>query len=1250
MRKRRWLLFILILLILIQSCSISTASSADGIAAASAWTMFRHDLDRSGFSTVKSLTDIPKSLWTFETWKAVKSSPAVANGSLVVGSRDWRIYCLDSLSGRHLWNYSTGNEVNSSPAIYNGLVYVGSDDGYVYCVDIAKGTLVWKSELGGLVRSSPAIANGAVYIGSGHNSVFCLNSSNGAVLKRYQTSSRVHSSPAVVDALIYVATDDFHVYAFDASSGSEMWRRHTGSVFSSPCVFAGRVYIGSNDGYICCLNASTGTEIWKYQTSGSVFSSPAAAYGFVYVGCDDNNVYCLNASNGDRIWQSPTGYWVRSSPAIADGRVYVGSEDFNIYCFDAFTGEKRWSYSTGSSVDVSPVLANGILYVGSSDHRIYAFALSDATAEALPPVLVDSVPWTTIVFDVVALVVAVMAALTILWLARTSKIKKQQTKAETSPKPRFTWASSHADALCVFLLLLFSAAFFVNLGNSPLWVTEEQTYSQWAFHMFKTGDYLSPWSFGQLDFGIGKPPLFAWLVSLAYQIFGVTNFAARFWSAVFGSLSLVVIFFLGKKLYNRYVGLLSALVLGTFTTFYVLSTRAMTDAPLIFFILCSLYSLLLSDEKEGRRRYTVLSGLFFGFAFMTKQAMALLIPVIILVYFTVAGKGFRYLFTKRFALFWQVAILMVAPWIIYMLLWFGPDFWNFHFVFQGVARTVSSIEEHGGNYLYYFSYLVDRENILWVILLPFAAGLSAFKAVVRRSKEDTLVFSWMSIVLVFFTFTQTKQFWYILPAFPAFAIAIGSLLFQMLTKVPDVLGSPPENEGKGPRGNFVSNRLHLQPITRRLKEHFAIIGVLLGAAFLLLSLGPFSSWDSQVEFSAAMGIIQWGMPYTSYGNMINMQPLGFYIAAFFLRTFGSSYTIGVAAAAIFALGSVFVMYKVGEALYGSRTGLLAAALFALAPWQLIMSRAFLVDVYCLFFSLLCLLVSIYALRKDSLKLFLLAGLVFGLALLAKLFAVFILIPLALIFLYSRPKSLKRSTVELALFILPASLLQYFWYEAISGRGLMSMFGHDDFGTFLPVGLKASPFFNLSFLVESLGVFFILGCFLSLLVSFIYGRRFSKLFFLDLTCFVTVAGVMGLNLVLVFYGNLLVPYVNSIKYNFLTLPLLCLLGASAVEKCIMVSRTGNGSPKRRKLAFYVAWVALYLILVSMASNFLALTDLAQHEWVSFKLPGDLSYSFNRFTPVLSGGYVWAAQALGFILILLGLVWANRDRLLQLIKSF
>ena len=293
------------------------------------------------------------------------------------------------------------------------------------------------------------------------------------------------------------------------------------------------------------------------------------------------------------------------------------------------------------------------------------------------------------------------------------------------------------------LILAFSTIFFINLESGVLRAADEQTYSQWAYHMVKTGDYLTPWAFGVSTLWIAKPPLNMWLISLAYQVFGVNNFSSRFFSAVFGTLSLVLVFYLGKTLYNRYVGFMSALVLGTFTTFYVFARLAMTDIPLVFFILGSFYFFVLSEKTEKSYRYAALSGLFFGLALMTKQIEALLIPLIIFTYLIATHRSIRFLFTKHFTLFWGVGILVFSPWLIYMDVNFGLKFWQWFFLYADVTRTVSPIEGHAGGYLYYFSYLANNENLLWVILLPFAAALCAFNAVFKRLKEDTLILLWM---------------------------------------------------------------------------------------------------------------------------------------------------------------------------------------------------------------------------------------------------------------------------------------------------------------------------------------------------------------------------------------------------------------------------------------------------------------------------------------------------------------------------
>src|SRR5208283_1410221 len=101
---------------------------------------------------------------------------------------------------------------------------------------------------------------------------------------------------------------------------------------------------------------------------------------------------------------------------------------------------------------------------------------------------------------------------------------------------------------------------------------------------------------------------------------------------------------------------------------------------------------------------------------------------------------------------------------------------------------------------------------------------------------------------------------------------------------------------------------------------------------------------------------------------------------------------GVTLVTLFGIGSTVLVYEIGKELYGKSTGLFAAALFALTPWELVLSRSFLIDAQCLFLSLLCLFIEIIAIRKGSFKLFMVTGVIFAAAFLTKFFAVFILVP------------------------------------------------------------------------------------------------------------------------------------------------------------------------------------------------------------------------------------------------------------------
>ena len=446
----------------------------------------------------------------------------------------------------------------------------------------------------------------------------------------------------------------------------------------------------------------------------------------------------------------------------------------------------------------------------------------------------------------------------------------------------------------------------------------------------------------------------------------------------------------------------------------------------------------------------------------------------------------------------------------------------------------------------------------------------------------------------------------------------------------------------------LSRVLNKETLQTALQANWALLGVLVGFVLVAVSTGQFTNYDSQLEFQAASGVVKWGLPYMTFGNLLNQPPVGFYIDAFFFRLFGSSYDVGVAVTTAFGVGCVFLVYEIGKLFYGKRTGLFAAAVFGLTPWQVVLSRLFLIDVQSLFFSLLTLLVGIVAVRRGSWKLLLVSGFFFGVAFSTKLFAIFMLIPLALYFLVHTPRKLKLYLVS-PVFFVPAYLLSYLWYEIMTGRGLNFILEHDDFSNYNPSGIAPSYFFVGNYLVVTLGALFLIAGALSLLVSFSQRRLFAKFFSFDVICALTIVAVAGVHTWMAVGQNLGAPYVGAIKYDYQFLPLFCLLTASLAKKSRVLLEPTVFRTRKGKLSLVIALSGLVLLLGSMVMNMQVLSTYANQKVIHFYVEGEVKYSFDNAAVPSNPFFSMAVQSLGFVFIELSLLWANRD-VLKYAESF
>lgn len=117
--------------------------------------------------------------WTFEAPRRQQpffASAAAANGLVVAGSRDKKVYALDAATGREKWNFTTDGQVDASPVAIGDRVYIGclSDNGNFYVLDLKSGKKIQELNLDSAVSGSVAVGPESILVGTDKGTLYCL--------------------------------------------------------------------------------------------------------------------------------------------------------------------------------------------------------------------------------------------------------------------------------------------------------------------------------------------------------------------------------------------------------------------------------------------------------------------------------------------------------------------------------------------------------------------------------------------------------------------------------------------------------------------------------------------------------------------------------------------------------------------------------------------------------------------------------------------------------------------------------------------------------------------------------------------------------------------------------------------------------------------------------------------------------------------------------------------------------------------
>lgn len=251
---------------------------------------------------------------------------------------------------------------------------------------------------------------------------------------------------------------------------------------------------------------------------------------------------------------------------------------------------------------------------------------------------------------------------------------------------------------------------------------------------------------------------------------GINEWTARLPGALLTAFSVPLLYLVAREIFPaRLPALFSALIYLTLLPVVRHGRLAMLDGAVLCFEI-----LMIGCALRSRRdlRWALGVGIGFSLICLTKGIIGLLLAGITLAF--LAWDTPRLLTSIYFWLGWSLGSLPALAWYLAQWLHYGDTFIDSLFA-QQFNRIHSTLDHHQEPIWYY---LLEILKYSWPWLLFSLYGLR-LAWTERNYSWAKLVMVWSGAYLVIVSLMATKLPWYIIPIYPALAIAGGAILAEV---------------------------------------------------------------------------------------------------------------------------------------------------------------------------------------------------------------------------------------------------------------------------------------------------------------------------------------------------------------------------------------------------------------------------------------------------------------------------------------
>jgi 4-amino-4-deoxy-L-arabinose transferase-like glycosyltransferase len=297
---------------------------------------------------------------------------------------------------------------------------------------------------------------------------------------------------------------------------------------------------------------------------------------------------------------------------------------------------------------------------------------------------------------------------------------------------------------------------------------DEGRYAEIPREMLASGDWITPHLNGLAY--VEKPPLQYWATALTYQLFGVNEWTARFWTLFAAWLDVALVYLFARRMWGRRVATVAAAVLASSVLHFALGQILTLDMAFTLLLTATLCSFCMAQvlrvaEPVTSGRWMLATWMLLACAVLTKGIAAILITGAVLSIYVVWQRDWSVLRTLRPIAGVALLLAVTAPWFIQVSR-ANPDFLQFFFVREHLERYLTDVENRVEPW-WYFAAVFAAGALPWLPQLGKAL-LQGWRASAPLGQFDVqrLLWIWCVFILAFFSLSDSKLSPYILPIFP----------------------------------------------------------------------------------------------------------------------------------------------------------------------------------------------------------------------------------------------------------------------------------------------------------------------------------------------------------------------------------------------------------------------------------------------------------------------------------------------------